>query len=91
MITNDPRVVYAGPCGWCEDKCGATNSSCQPVLFLQMLGVTDYEECVAPGNALTIWDIPTYNLFMEYLMEYFVEFYVFFRGAVLRHTRSIQY
>ena len=51
MITNDPRVShldyynYAGPCGWCGNKCGSENV-CEPVAWLKRNQVTDFEDCL---------------------------------------------
>ena len=58
LITNDPRVShldyynYAGPCGWCGDKCGNENV-CEPVAWLKRNHVTDFEDCLKEENTTT--------------------------------------
>merc|ERR1711997_1153351 len=47
-ISNDPRTDYAGPCGWCGDKCG-NNNVCEPVKWLKKNRNTNYEDCLQPG------------------------------------------
>ena len=52
LISNDPRTDYAGPCGWCGDKCGNDNV-CEPVVFLKSNNVTDFEDCLSKGEGTT--------------------------------------
>ena len=55
LITNDPRGSYAGPCGWCGDKCGNENV-CEPVVWLKRNRNTNYEDCLKgqPGKNFNI-------------------------------------
>ena len=55
MIANDPRGSYAGPCGWCGDKCGNENV-CEPVVWLKRNRNTNYEDCLKghPGKNFNI-------------------------------------
>ena len=50
MIANDPRGSYAGPCGWCGDKCGNENV-CEPVVWLKRNRNTNYEDCLKEEKA----------------------------------------
>ena len=52
MITNDPRGKWAGPCGWCGDKCGNKNV-CEPVVWLKRNGVTEFEDCLKEEETTT--------------------------------------
>ena len=52
MVTNDPRGNYAGPCGWCGDKCGNENV-CEPVVWLKRNRVTDFEDCLKEEKTTT--------------------------------------
>ena len=52
LITNDPRGKWAGPCGWCGDKCGNQNV-CEPVVWLNMKGFTEFEGCLNVGETTT--------------------------------------
>ena len=52
LISNDPRTDYAGPCGWCGDKCGNDNV-CEPVVFLKGNNITDFEDCLQGGETTT--------------------------------------
>merc|ERR1712141_237250 len=53
LVTNDPRTDYAGPCGWCGDKCGNDNV-CEPVVWLKGNSNTNYEDCLQPGENFKI-------------------------------------
>ena len=53
MIANDPRGNYAGPCGWCGDKCGNKNN-CEPVVWLNRNRVTDFEDCLQADKSTTV-------------------------------------
>ena len=50
LISNDPRTDYAGPCGWCGDKCGNENV-CEPVVWLKRNRNTNYEDCLKEEKA----------------------------------------
>ena len=50
LIANDPRGSYAGPCGWCGDKCGNENV-CEPVVWLKRNRNTNYEDCLKEEKA----------------------------------------
>ena len=52
MVTNDPRGNYAGPCGWCGNKCGNENV-CEPVVWLKRNRVTDFEDCLKEEKTTT--------------------------------------
>ena len=52
LVTNDPRGNYAGPCGWCGDKCGNENV-CEPVVWLKRNRVTDFEDCLKEEKTTT--------------------------------------
>ena len=54
LISNDPRTDYAGPCGWCGDKCGNDNV-CEPVAFLKSNNVNNgvFEDCLKVGETTT--------------------------------------
>ena len=52
LVTNDPRTDYAGPCGWCGDKCGNDNV-CEPVVWLNSNNNKDFEDCLKEGETTT--------------------------------------
>ena len=52
LIANDPRGSYAGPCGWCGDKCGNDNV-CEPVVWLKSNNNKDFEDCLKEGETTT--------------------------------------
>ena len=52
MITNDPRGKWAGPCGWCGDKCGNKNV-CEPVVWLKRNRVTEFQDCLKDEETTT--------------------------------------
>ena len=52
MVSNDPRSSYAGPCGWCGDKCGNKNV-CEPVVWLNSNNNKDFEDCLKEGETTT--------------------------------------
>ena len=52
LVTNDPRTDYAGPCGWCGDKCGNDNV-CEPVVWLKSNNNKDFEDCLKEGETTT--------------------------------------
>ena len=39
-------------CGWCGDKCGNQNV-CEPVVWLNMKGFTEFEGCLNVGETTT--------------------------------------
>ena len=49
LISKDPRNEYAGPCGWCGDKCTNANV-CEPTKWLKRNGIADYETCLTEGK-----------------------------------------
>ena len=53
MITNDPRGKWAGPCGWCGDKCGNKNV-CEPVVWLKRNRITEFDDCLKEDETTTI-------------------------------------
>ena len=80
LISNDPRTDYAGPCGWCGDKCGNDNV-CEPVVFLKSNNIKDFEDCLKGGETTTTTTTPAkgwsmiimYNVAIicsQYLIQY---------------------
>ena len=52
LVSNDPRTEWAGPCGWCGDKCGNKNV-CEPVVWLKRNRVTEFEDCLKEEETTT--------------------------------------